>query len=580
MGVVGIRTAFASLIASPSATELPVINAHYKFSHDGGQIGGGLAAPRRLWTLLWSGCESLASRYCWFLGFRGIVRRGAERGLSMVRISAIFIAVCMVLIAGSLGYVVYLRFGLTGAESALFALGVLTALGVYNTVAARTRDRSEVSDQITTLARGSDDLARQLSEFGRRLGGVEAKAEAVLDKTLALTQPLATEIAELSTLVKQLADQVAAHEIALAGTGGKTAVAPAATAARAAAATETPTPTAPADAVPTAQPVAASPTQTARPVAAFAGLDKDAIIAAIKSAIDGSKIDLYLQPIVTLPQRKVRYYEAMSRLKADNADVVAAGDFLSFAEAGSLMPKLDNLSVMRCVQVVRRLLLKNREIGLFCNLSMAMLTDAGFPHFVEFIDANRAIASALVFEFTQRTVRSMGPIEHESLAALAERGYRFSMDNLTDLRIEPRELTERGFRFIKAPATLLLNRVGAAASDIHPADFSDLLGRFGIDLIADRIEAENMVVDLLDFDVRFGQGFLFSPPRPVRAEALQGAGEAGKDAAVADAGKTAPGKSEPLKPAPSPSPQAGEGREGATRNGTLAQLARAGSART
>ena len=73
---------------------------------------------------------------------------------------------------------------------------------------------------------------------------------------------------------------------------------------------------------------------------------------------------------------------------------------------------------------------------------------------------------------------------------MAERGFRFSMDNLTDLRIEPRELTERGFRFVKAPATLLLNRVGAASTDIHPADFSDLLGRFGIDLIAERIEAE------------------------------------------------------------------------------------------
>ena len=86
----------------------------------------------------------------------------------------------------------------------------------------------------------------------------------------------------------------------------------------------------------------------------------------------------------------------------------------------------------------------------------------------------------------------------------------------------PRELNDRGFRFVKAPAALLLNRVGAASTDIHPADFSDLLGRFGIDLIAERIEGEATVVDLLDYDVRFGQGFLFSPPRPVRAEALQG----------------------------------------------------------
>src|SRR5208282_5434315 len=151
------------------------------------------------------------------------------------------------------------------------------------------------------------------------------------------------------------------------------------------------------------------------------GLDRDGIIAAIARAIDASKIELYLQPVVTLPQRKVRYYEALSRLKADNGDLVAAGDFLAYAEAGALMPKLDHLSALRCVQVVRRLLLKNRDIGLFCNVSGATLTDSGFPKFLEFMEANRAIAQALVLEFTQSAVRAMGPIEHESLAALAER---------------------------------------------------------------------------------------------------------------------------------------------------------------
>jgi len=175
------------------------------------------------------------------------------------------------------------------------------------------------------------------------------------------------------------------------------------------------------------------------------------------------------------------------------------------------------------VQVVRRLSVKNQDIGLFCNLAAATLTDPGFPKLLEFIEANRAIAPLLVFEFAQSAVRAMGTVEHESLAALAERGFRFSMDNLTDLRVEPRELTERGFRFIKASAALLLNRVGGPTASTHAAAFSDLLGRFGIDLIAERIESESTVVDLLDYDVRLGQGFLFSPPRPVRAEALHGA---------------------------------------------------------
>ena len=59
---------------------------------------------------------------------------------------------------------------------------------------------------------------------------------------------------------------------------------------------------------------------------------------------------------------------------------------------------------------------------------------------------------------------------------------------------------------------------------------ADLLARSGIDLIAERIENESTVLDLLDYDVRFGQGFLFSQPRSVRAEALQ-AGEIAAPAA-------------------------------------------------
>jgi cyclic-di-GMP phosphodiesterase, flagellum assembly factor TipF len=471
----------------------------------------------------------------------------------MVRISAIFIAVCMVLIAASVGFVVYIRFGLTGAESFLIGLGVLTALAVYNAIAARGRDRSEVSAQIATLSRGSADLAHQLAEFGVKLTTMEGKVDAVLDKALASAQPLAAEIEELSTLVKRLADQVAAHETALSGYAGQNRgqggqINQRNQAGRSDQANQ--------GGMPQKAPVAAPPAPAVSPVSAagetapaasaesmipaFAGLDAVGVTAVIEKAIDGNAIDLYLQPIVTLPQRKVRYYEALSRLKTDDGELVAAGDFIKFAEVSGLMPKLDKLSVLRCVQVVRRLLLKNRDIGLFCNLSTATLSDSGFPQLLEFIEANRAIAQALVFEFTQSAVRAMGPIEHEALAAIAERGFRFSMDNLSDLRVEPRELTQRGFRFIKAPAALLLNRVGAASTDIHPADMSDLLGRFGIDLIAEKIEAEGAVVDLLDYDVRFGQGFLFSPPRPVRAEALQGV-----ELAKSDANETAGGKANP-----------------------------------
>src|SRR5262249_14098682 len=139
---------------------------------------------------------------------------------------------------------------------------------------------------------------------------------------------------------------------------------------------------------------------------------------------------------------------------------------------------------------------------------------------------------------------------------------RFSLDNVTDLRIEPRELATRGFRFVKVPAAMLLNRAGAA-SDIHPADLSDLLGRFGIDLIAEKIESEGSVVDLLDYDVRFGQGFLFTPRRPVRAEARQGIADRDlvtRDASTPDEATPAAARTPEPVAAAVAAPDAGNGK--------------------
>ena len=432
----------------------------------------------------------------------------------MLRIGAIFIAVCMVLIAGSLGAFLYLALKMDALSSAIVALAALTAMALYNTVSNRLRDRGDArrSDR-RSVARhrrprppGGRDVA-PAQRHGRRVESKVNHARGAVD-------PLAAEIGELGGLVRQVAETVAAHEAVLKGQGAM--------------------PARPTTEMPKYDPVLAPAPVSDGPLTLsesdavggarrFQGLSRESIADVIGKAIDANRVDLYLQPIVTLPQRKVRYYEALSRLRTEQGDIIPAGDFIEYAESFGLMPKIDNLLVFRCVQVTRRLQLKSRDVGVFCNVSAATLTDpVPFKQFLDFMDANRALGNALMFEFTQAAYRAFGPIEHESLAALAERGFRFSMDHVADLRMEPKELADRYFRFLKVPAKLLLNKASNAQSDIHPADLADLLARSGIDLIAERIESENMVVDLLDYDVRFGQGFLFSAPRPVRAEALQG----------------------------------------------------------
>ena len=421
----------------------------------------------------------------------------------MRRISAIFIAVCMVLIAGSIGAVLYLGLKVEARDSVIAALAALLIMALYTNVSGRLADRNDLGDQIADLSRGTGDLARQMAEMSRRVAVMEGRVDGTVDRVRGTIDPIATEIGELGCLVLQLAETVASHGTVLQEQGALPAP---------------PTPTPPAAAG--APAVSESGATSARH---FRGLSREEIVALIDKAADAHRIDLYLQPVVTLPQRKVRYYEALSRLRTEDGDIVPAGEFIDIAESAGLMPRIDNLLLFRCVQVTRRLQLKNRDIGVFCNVCGLTLSDpVYFRHFLDFMDANRALSGALILEFTQKAYRAFGPIEHESLAALAERGFRFSMDHVADLRMEPKELADRWFRFLKVPAALLLNPAFAAKSDIHQGDLADLLARSGIDLIAERVETESMVVDLLDFDVRFGQGFLFSPPRPVRPESLQG----------------------------------------------------------
>src|SRR5450432_3991954 len=139
--------------------------------------------------------------------------KGLEgRARNMIRISTIFIAVCMVLVAASLGLVLYSVAGISGPESAIVALTALTFLILYNAVAMRLRDRSDVGSQITDLSRGTADLARQVAEFGRRLAAVEGRLVSTNSAGADRIQSAFGEITELGVLVKQLAVSVASHD--------------------------------------------------------------------------------------------------------------------------------------------------------------------------------------------------------------------------------------------------------------------------------------------------------------------------------------------------------------------------------
>ena len=392
----------------------------------------------------------------------------------------------MALIAASAGAVMHFWAGYTPVEAGFAALALLFVLMTYQVFAARRRDRAEMAGRYEDLARAAANIAREVGELGRRVTALESAPVADLRS---VTGPLAQEMDALIKRVEEIADVVAARD---------TRPAPAKSAETAAGGEQTRSGPLP-------------------------GHNEEDMRLLLREAVDAGRIELYLQPVVTLPQRKVRFYEALSRIKLADGTLAEPEHFLEGARAFGLMPRIDLRLLRSSVQFVRRLAAMNREIGLFVNFTRESFSDASFFNDVlGLLDANRALAPLLIIEITQQAYRSFGSAEHERLSALSERGFRFALGRTEDLRIDPRALAERGVRFVKVPVEIMLQRSRGPGSAVQPADLSDQLGRQGIDLVVIRIENEAAVGDLLDHDVRYGQGFLFAPPRPVRAEVMSG----------------------------------------------------------
>jgi cyclic-di-GMP phosphodiesterase TipF (flagellum assembly factor) len=254
----------------------------------------------------------------------------------------------------------------------------------------------------------------------------------------------------------------------------------------------------------------------------LATMGESDLLETIRASLEENRVDLYLQPIVSLPQRKLRFYEALSRLRAEDGSVIMPAQYIKVAAPAGLMSVVDNLLLFRCVQIVRRLTQKSREIGVFCNISGDTLADAEFfPQFLDYMQANRDLAGQIIFEFAQDAVLKAGPAGEQNLARLVELGFALSMDHVETLALDFVKLKLMGFRHLKVRADILTRGMNDAGAAVAAEDFKKLLSRHGLNLIAERVEDEKTVVQLLDYTVDYAQGFLFGGPRAVRDEAVR-----------------------------------------------------------
>lgn len=225
----------------------------------------------------------------------------------------------------------------------------------------------------------------------------------------------------------------------------------------------------------------------------------------IASAILANRIDLFVQPTVTLPNRKTVFFECLSRLRSEAGDTLYPSAFLEHAKTSKLIGTLDNFLLLRCVQIIRRLHRKATLETFFLNISAASLADPDFyEQFIDFLAGDKSLAQHLVLELQASDLDALLPQINNGLDRLAEAGYRFALDGA-----QPGDVTGalagQGFAYAKIPARSIV------AHDA-PAALLKGLGERGITVIATHVEDDKTLITLTELGVSHAQGYRIGKP--------------------------------------------------------------------
>ena len=234
-----------------------------------------------------------------------------------------------------------------------------------------------------------------------------------------------------------------------------------------------------------------------------------------------------LQPVMTLPQRKVKFYE-MSLVPgaspAQSPDLMSAA-----AREANVAARYDRLLVSRALRLIRYFRSKQRDIAILCEVTGAMLVaNPAFDELIAELRSDRDAARSLTIAFAHKDYAGFRQSETDLLRFFTEMGIRFGVMRLADMKLDPAKLARDNVRVVGVDVTRMIAAIptGMSGLDVHVADLAGLFARRDIDFVVQNLTSEQELLDVMDFDVPLAQGLLLGEPRPVNPDLIEAAGEA------------------------------------------------------
>jgi len=232
----------------------------------------------------------------------------------------------------------------------------------------------------------------------------------------------------------------------------------------------------------------------------------------LDQALGDDAIEAWFQPVVTLPGRKTRFFEASPHLRGQ-----AGGKARRLDPGYAGAAEIDRRMLTQSLTLLRELDRAEKALGVIWQVHLPLLDDAtAFSAVERMLEANRAFAGQLICRIDHRDHGRLDQAQADRLHRIRALGFEMALGNCPAPTARDAALESGLFSILMIDAArLVASRLDGAAAKSHTARG---LGRGAAEIVASNVTGEEQAVALIDLDVMLAQGDFFSPPRPPRRQ--------------------------------------------------------------
>ena len=238
--------------------------------------------------------------------------------------------------------------------------------------------------------------------------------------------------------------------------------------------------------------------------------------AQVRRAVLQSEFQVYYQPIVTAQERQVVAYESLIRWKHPQQGFLLPGDFLPLAAEAGLMHVIDNWMLeTTAAQAQDWSFAGMPELPISVNISSQRMMDPALPDMVQGLLTQHALPPhTLHLEITESSAMENINASLQTITNLRTLGVQCWLDDFGQEYSSLSYLSFLPVTALKIPAIFIrdVDRNQAILRAII-----QMAHALNLRVCAEGVETERQAVFLAENDCDVWQGFLYSPPLPVKS---------------------------------------------------------------